>query len=356
MPKINPQQTNLFRQVRQKLPTTPGVYLFRDQTGQVLYIGKSVNLRNRVAAYFQKNQARLEPRIQQMVMQIAQIDFIEMQTELQALLLEDKLIKSEMPVFNIRQREFLNYQFLLLTKDVFPTFKIGAAFDAAVHQQGFGPFKDMYFAENVLKIIQTAFKIRSCRAEIPTQKCFQYEIHGCTGPCRDEISESEYKAIIEKSIRFLAGEATEIRAKLDELIQQKAAALEFEKAAEIKAALSFVNSFCKRQIFIRRFQSKNFVIHESEPTDVTHLFVNGRYHLVPGKPVPEKIGEIIQAFQQEATDTPEDIRFVTDRANLVYRWLHQTKVKYTCYFFAGAELNVSHNFLWNTGQELENSF
>lgn len=336
MPKINPQQTTLFRQARQKLPTTPGVYLFRDQTGRVLYIGKSVNLRNRVAAYFQKNQARLEPRIQQMVMQIAQIDFIEMQTELQALLLEDKLIKSEMPVFNIRQREFLNYQFLLLTKDVFPTFKIGAVFDAAVHQQGFGPFRDVYFAEDVLKIIQTAFKVRSCRSEIPSQKCFQYDIHGCPGPCRDEISESEYKVIIEKSIRFLAGDATEIRVRLDELIQQKSAVLEFEKAAELKANIAFVNSFCKRQRFIRRFQSESFIIHESEPTAATHLFIKGRYHLVAA---PERIGELIQELQQENSDTPEDHRFVTDRANLVYRWLHQTKVKYTRYFLPVAGIS-----------------
>lgn len=341
MPEIKSEPKDVFSSMRQKLPARPGIYIFIDKTGQVLYIGKSVNLRNRVASYFQKNQRRLEPRIQRMVSNIAHIDFLETETELHALLLEDKMIKLKMPIYNIRQREFSNYQFLLLTKGAFPTFRINAEFNPDEHEQAFGPFKDMYFAENVLRIIQVAFKVRICQSENPTRKCFQYNINGCTGPCQGKISQADYTQIINDAIYFLNGDASKIITKLEEILQQRIATLEFEKAAEIKEYISFADAFCQRQRFIQRFRFENFIIHESESASVTHIFIKGNFCLVSGNPTIDILREYIRNFQMADNPPSEDIRFVVDRANLVYRWLNQSKNKVESYFLINDSLDLA---------------
>jgi excinuclease ABC subunit C len=311
---MNPNQAQLSQRIKKEVPQTIGVYLFKNENDQAIYIGKSVKLRNRMLSYFQQNSAKLETRIQQMIHNISDFTFQTTETEFLALLLEDSSIKKHKPFFNIKQQEYNEYQYLLLTNDPFPTIKMIDHFDEFTDGKIFGPFKDRYFADAILSIIHQYFHLRSCKESNPSNRCLSFELGICPGPCRDKISKQKYSQIVEQTENFLQGDTIIILQLLTKEMEKNADNLEFEKAKTQKEQFAFCKNFGKRQKFFDLFKTKNLVISDKN-SETTYNFNKG----------------MLTSHSIELNHSVDD-RFILDRANIVYKWVHNNKNRCVYYF------------------------
>lgn len=316
--------------IRQEVPERPGVYLFFDEHGNVMYIGKSVNLKRRMLSYFREDLSGVENRIKEMIFNIRDFEFQETETEFLALLLEDKLIKENLPSYNIRQQEFPEYRYLLLTDDRYPTCKMVDHSEDFGNQKVFGPFKDQYFVNDILEMIQRFLNLRACQEPEPIRKSLNFEFGYCAGPCRQKISPEAYSQIVGQVIEFLNGNESAAVEKLTKAMEAAAAALEFEKASELKNKIEFCKNFCSRQRFIHRFKKQNLIIFENGDDNLSYKFIKGRLatpvDFVSTATIPQPV------FQCQDSDSCEDARFLLDRANIVYKWINSKHNRCEYYF------------------------
>lgn len=221
-----------------KLSTEPGVYLFRDGKGKLLYVGKAMNLRKRVSSYFDRRHE--DPRLARMVRQIRKIDSHLTRTEGEALLLENEWIKSLKPRFNIKLRDDKSYPWIHLTGDHdFPR----AHFHRGARNEGgeyFGPYPNAGATRDTLKIIHRVFKLRMCQDSIfenRSRPCLQYQIKRCTAPCVDYISKEKYAEDVAHAQLLLSGRSSKVRELLVGKMRKASEALEFEQAAVLRDQL-----------------------------------------------------------------------------------------------------------------------
>ncbi len=221
-----------------KLSTEPGVYLFRDAKGKLLYVGKARNLRKRVSSYFDRKHDDL--RLVRMVRQIRKIDTHITRTEGEALMLENEWIKSLKPRFNIKLRDDKSYPWIHLTGDHdFPR----AHFHRGARNEGgeyFGPYPNAGATRDTLKIIHRVFKLRMCQDSIfdnRSRPCLQYQIKRCTAPCVDYISKEKYAEDVAHAQLLLSGRSSKVRDLLMTKMQQASQSLEFEQAAVLRDQL-----------------------------------------------------------------------------------------------------------------------
>ena len=202
------------------LPLGPGVYQFYDQSKQIIYIGKAVNLRRRVLSYWQ-NYCQLTPAKQQLVDSIAHIKWQETGSEIEALLLEASLIKKYQPKYNIVWRDDKRYIYIAISADTFP--RVYLTRKLAPSGQFFGPFTSVQAARETLKAIRKIWPYRSCRA-MPKRVCLYYQLGQCPGPCQGLISKSAYQKIIHQLSLFLQGKkqlvVKRIQTELDKYTQE----------------------------------------------------------------------------------------------------------------------------------------
>ena len=202
------------------LPLGPGVYQFYDQSKQIIYIGKAVNLRRRVLSYWQ-NYHQLTPAKQQLVDSIAHIKWQETGSEIEALLLEASLIKKYQPKYNIVWRDDKRYIYIAISADAFP--RVYLTRKLAPSGQFFGPFTSVQAARETLKAIRKIWPYRSCRA-MPKRVCLYYQLGQCPGPCQGLISKSAYQKIIHQLSLFLQGKkqlvVKRIQTELDKYTQE----------------------------------------------------------------------------------------------------------------------------------------
>ena len=202
------------------LPLGPGVYQFYDQSKQIIYIGKAVNLRRRVLSYWQ-NYCQLTPAKQQLVDSIAHIKWQETGSEIEALLLEASLIKKYQPKYNIVWRDDKRYIYIAISADAFP--RVYLTRKLAPSGQFFGPFTSVQAARETLKAIRKIWPYRSCRA-MPKRVCLYYQLGQCPGPCQGLISKSAYQKIIHQLSLFLQGKkqlvVKRIQTELDKYTQE----------------------------------------------------------------------------------------------------------------------------------------
>ncbi|MCA0901516.1 excinuclease ABC subunit UvrC [Microbulbifer agarilyticus] len=238
----------------------PGVYQMFDAGGKVLYVGKAKNLRNRLASYFRAT--GLTAKTMALVEKIADIEVTVTRSETEALVLEQSLIKSQRPPYNVMLKDDKGYPYIFLSsKDTFPRI---AFHRGSKRKKGdyFGPFPNASSVRDSLNFLQKTFRIRSCEDSVfanRSRPCLQYQIERCTAPCVDFISPDDYQADVRHAQMFLAGKSDSIIRELADAMEKASASLEFEKAARLRDQI----------VALRRLQSDQ--IAESAGGDVDVL-------------------------------------------------------------------------------------
>lgn len=233
-----------------KLPAKPGVYIMHDKSDAIIYVGKAISLKNRVRQYFQSSR-NLSPKIQKMVSLVARFEYIVVDSEMEALVLECNLIKEHRPKYNTMLKDDKHYPYIRVTvNEPFPRvlFARSRGKDKAKY---FGPYTSGQAVKDTLDLLKKTYQIRNCNLNLPKEKssrpCLYYHIGQCKAPCQEAVSREEYGVAIEQVIAFLSGNYALITKRLEQLMKEAAMNLEFEKAAEYRDLLNSVHRMAERQ-------------------------------------------------------------------------------------------------------------
>lgn len=229
------------------LPSRPGVYLFLDRHKRVVYVGKAKNLRNRVQSYFSEK-ADLGPRKARMVREVADLDCIATDSELEAFILEATLIKRHKPRYNIVLRDDKNYPYLCLTlKDPWPTIKVVRR----LPRDGsacFGPYVPASAMWETLAFIRRTFPIRTCSGNPSRRRpCVEFQMHRCLGPCTGQVTRETYMKAVDEVKQFLRGQRRELLRSLENRMNEAATRLEYEEAAAIRDRIARIERALEAQ-------------------------------------------------------------------------------------------------------------
>ncbi len=230
------------------LPDAPGVYLFKDACGELLYIGKAVSLRKRVQSYFTDRDFGYDgERLGSMVGQIADVEFLLTANELEALILESNLIKQRRPRYNIVLRDDKHYPFIRLNlKDPFPALQVSRRIksDGALY---FGPYVPAGTMWDVLALINRTFPLRTCRSIKGRTLCLEYHMGRCLGPCEGLVTREEYAEIVQKVRLLLEGKDQEVIQQLEQQMHEAADRMEYERAAKIRDRIASLRHATENQ-------------------------------------------------------------------------------------------------------------
>ncbi|MBT4989510.1 MAG: excinuclease ABC subunit UvrC [Rickettsiales bacterium] len=244
--KIPPLQ--ILKNIVNQASSDPGVYRMIDISGNILYVGKARNLKNRLASYIKLEQ--LTRRLQQMVLSINDIEIIATKSEKEALLLEANLIKTLNPKYNIRLKDGKTFPYIYLsTKDDFPgIYKYRGNKDKK--GKYFGPFANIYDVSKIIDLLKQSFLIRGCSDsdfKLRKRPCLEYHIKRCSAPCVDLLSKSDYQKQINQADRFLSGDAHKIRQELIEQMDRASSDEDYEQATLIRDRIKAINTVLERQ-------------------------------------------------------------------------------------------------------------
>lgn len=228
-----------------RLPRKPGVYQWKDAAGAILYVGKAVNLRDRVGSYLDPATAKGTRLLQD----VADVDYIAVRTEKEALLLEQTLIKLHRPRYNVRLTDDKQYPYLKLTNETYPRLlKVHRREDDGATY--FGPFPDGTGAFFVAQAILELVPLRRCKT-LPKEKCLYYDIGKCIAPCIAACTDEEYQALVQEVTDLLAGKQTHLVARVQEALDQAAGEQRFEDAARLRDQLHGLRSVMERQHMVQ---------------------------------------------------------------------------------------------------------
>jgi len=235
------------------IPTKPGVYQFKNNVGEIIYIGKAKNLRTRVRSYFQKNKYQT-PKNLSMIKRITDLDWIVVSTEVEALLTEANLVKEHKPHYNINLKDDKSFPYIRITREPYPRIFI----TRDIVKDGsryFGPYTDVYLLRRSLKAVHKIFPVRSCDYYLDQEViragkvdlCLDYHIKKCEGPCQGLVSKNDYSAMIKRVVQFLHGKTKETEIYIHKQMSVAADEARYEDAAMYRDQLAAINSFKVKQ-------------------------------------------------------------------------------------------------------------
>ncbi|HMK43580.1 MAG TPA: excinuclease ABC subunit UvrC [Dissulfurispiraceae bacterium] len=327
-----------------KVPTNPGVYIFKDRKEKILYVGKAKNLRNRLRSYFQ-NSSGLDARKARMVSLVRDFSFIATGNELEAFILEATLIKRHKPPFNIVLRDDKSYPYLEITmSDPWPCIQVVRR----IRRDGnryFGPYVPAQAMWEALDFIRRTFPIRTCKhaLDTPMRPCVQHQIKRCSAPCAGLISRDDYLKVVDDVILFLRGEKQGLLDRLEQRMQELSNALQFEEAAAVRDRLALLRkAFEAQKVVAPELGDLDVVGFAAEGTGepyraaVEILFVRGGVLIgsrdyVIDKPVsrdePEILRDVLQNFYAKDILPPPLITadVMPDSSDVLSAWLLQRR-------------------------------
>lgn len=261
----DPTQTFDHKRFLKNLSTEPGVYQMYDASGKVLYVGKAKNLKNRVSSYFH---SKLAPKTAALVKRIHNVQVTVTQSEMEALILEQNLIKAQRPPFNILLRDDKSYPYIFMSSgEDYPRL---ALHRGAKNRQGryFGPYPGVGAVRDSLKFLQKTFRVRQCEDSVfrnRSRPCLQYQIKRCTAPCVGFISPEDYAEDVRHTEMFLSGRSSELTRELADQMDAAAEALDYERAAVLRDKITA----------LRSVQAEQFAEAESGEVDILALARQG---------------------------------------------------------------------------------
>lgn len=259
------------------LPAKPGIYQYMDKAGKVIYVGKAKNLKKRVSSYFTKNHP--SARTHMLVKRINDIHTIVTETEFDALLLENNLIKKYQPRYNVNLKDDKTYPWIIIKKERFPRI-FSTRNPIKDGSEYYGPYASVKMMRTVLNLIRQLYHIRTCKLQLSEENiaqgkfriCLEYHIGNCLGPCENRQSEADYNRDVEAARALIKGKLNDVKKQLELQMQHCAENLQFEEAQKLKEKIGLVN----------RYQAKSTVVHPtitnvdvfSVLDDSTHGYVN----------------------------------------------------------------------------------
>ena len=240
------------RKIKQ-VPTKPGVYFFKDNSGDIIYIGKAKHLRNRVRSYFQKSKYQTPKNIS-MVKRINDIEWLVVGNEVEALLTEANLIKQHQPHYNVNLKDDKSFPYIRITKEPYPRVFITREIirDGSKY---FGPYTDVYHLRQSLKAVHKIFPVRSCDYFIDDDSisakkvsvCLDYHIKKCQGPCEGKVSEKDYNAMIKQVVGFVQGRTKDTESYINDQMLKASNQMRYEDAGMYRNQIDAINNFNSRQ-------------------------------------------------------------------------------------------------------------
>lgn len=302
------------------LPERPGVYLMKDASGAVIYVGKAKNLRSRVRSYFQSPHD-LDAKTRALVSNIQNIEYIITGAENEAFILENSLIKKHRPRYNVMFRDDKTYPFIrLAAKDEYPFLSLARR----VEKDGaeyFGPYADQWSVRIIIRLVQDAFAIRSCESSLKNPKkrpCLHYFIGRCKAPCTRNIQKEEYDALVKAARNFLRGDFESVLPPLEARMRELSAGFKFEQAAKVRDQIASVRNIAKRQSVVCPDLRDRDIIAEARGTvlSVIEMFNIRKGVLLGHKTFPidiencpddSVIDEFLPRYYQESEEAPGEI-------------------------------------------------
>lgn len=332
-----------FEEELKKLPREPGVYIMRDDKDVILYVGKAINLHNRVRSYFRENIGR-GPAIDQMVSLIARFEYIVTDSELEALVLENNLIKENSPKYNTLLKDDKTYPYIKVTVgEDYPRILFSRTMKKDKSRY-FGPYTSAAAVKDTIELLNKLYQLRTCNRVLPRdigieRPCLNYHIKQCLAPCQGYVSKEEYRQQVAGALEFLNGNYSPILKDLEEKMKKAAEAMEFEDAARYRDLLSSVRQVSQKQKITEGVgEDKDILaLYQDETEAVVQVFfvrdgkLIGREHYymthVPENNKPAILQDFVKQFYAGTPFIPRELmlQYEIEDAELIEKWLSERK-------------------------------
>lgn len=327
-----------MRERLKHVPLKPGVYLYKDQEGCVIYVGKAKVLRNRMRSYFQSPEGLL-PKVRIMMSRVADFDYIVTASEVEALILENNLIKAYQPRYNIALRDDKTYPYLKISQEKFPRLSIVRESKDKVSKY-YGPYTNVGSIRETIKLLTGVFPLRTCKNLKEQQRpCLNYDLGKCLAPCNGRISATEYGLMVEGVMDFLEGRSQDLLPLKEAEMRQAAANLEFEKAARLRDQIQAIRILDARQqvVFESPYHLDAIALIAGEKENLVLVFKIRTGQIVAKdtfwlkRAIDEEKGEMLDFFFKryyaENNDIPSEILCNLEplERDLLESWLRESR-------------------------------
>jgi len=318
----------------QNVPLKPGVYMYKDKEGRIIYVGKARQLRQRMRSYFQAP-GGMHPKVRAMMSRVADFDYIVTASEVEALILESNLVKAYQPRYNIDLRDDKSFPYLKLTDEVFPRLCIVREKKDQTSRY-FGPYTDVGSLRETIRLLTTLFPLRTCKNMKNSQRaCLNHDMGKCLAPCQGKVDRAAYGDMVRSIVDFLEGNTQELSARLAAEMQEASTKLEFERAARLRDQLGAIQVLReKQQVSLERSYDLDIIgTWGDEHDDVVQVFklrggkITGKdtYWLKPAiiEEAAEVLAFFLKQYYRDNHDIPSELLVsqLPADAELLQTWL-----------------------------------